>query len=292
MNSKIIRSITKGLTAEVKDNHFRATATIYGVPDRGGDVIYPGAVSKQVANVWKAEGWLDIAHSWNGDPVGMPSGWDDADNSLILDCEFHTDEESQKARTKTKERLDAGKKVSVSIGFMPDYSQVKWYASGDKLLEDAKEAGYDLALFDTKAIKKLGYCRSIPVISELFELSICNVGMHRGAQAIAVKGMVNGEDLDEWPYLKDLLSGGGPGLPLIEHLSIALGAVRRSSEVKELRETNGGQLGDEAMAMLLSMQAEIDSLLKASADVETPAEQPGADHGGALRELEIFGLTQ
>lgn len=273
--------VTAAAPMEIAENRIKITGTVMGVPDRTGDVIFPGAFTSKVLRVWEKEGWMDVSHSWNGDPVGMPVKATLVANqqgleTLVLECEFHADEDSQKVRMKTKERLDRGLKVSTSIGFMPDYGEnVKWFDGGDALAKFITDNGYDESQFDMKAIKKLGWCRAIIAIRELFEISPCNVGMHRGAQVDEAKQF-----------------GGDRGAPLIDELRMALGAVHRSLDLMELRKAEGGSLGKDALALLANIQAKTSQIIgdETSAEKSKVAEN-APDLSDQLNDLKLFALS-
>jgi phage head maturation protease len=266
---------------EIAENRIKITGTVMGVPDRTGDVIFPGAFASKVLRVWEKEGWMDVSHEWDGEPVGMPMKAsvvaDDAGfETLLLECEFHSTEDAQDARTLTLERIQNGKKVSTSIGFMPDYGDnVKWFDTGEALAKFITDNGYDESKFDMKAIKKLGWCRAIIAIRELFEISLCNVGMHRGAKVDEAKQF-----------------SGDRGAPLIDELRMALGAVHRSLDLMELRKAEGGSLGAESLALVQSIHAKASQIIGEGTPAEKSDTAPDApDLSDQLNSLKLFALS-
>jgi hypothetical protein len=137
-----------------------------------------------------------MGHEW-GEGYGMFTDAKMVGNELHIEAEFYDTEDSQRLRQKVKQRLDNGKKVSTSIGFMPDYGKAQWFNSGSDLLKWAKEASYDEGQLDAAAIKRLGMCRAIPAATELFELTICTVGMHKGARVTEAKHLTADEQFNE-----------------------------------------------------------------------------------------------
>lgn len=186
-----LKKVAKLAAKELSEGKIRMVASTMGNPDRIGDVIMPGAFSKKVMDGMVKDGWLDVAHNWGGEPVGMIDSVTVQGNELIIEASWHTTEDAQAQRQIVSERLSAGKKVSVSIGFRPDYENdgVKWFEKGADLLKWAEGEGYDMTLMDTAAIKKRQYCRAIKSVSELFEVSICNVGMNPRAAATESKSL-------------------------------------------------------------------------------------------------------
>lgn len=191
-----IRKDLKALKGELADNRIRMVASTTGNPDRMGDVIMPGAFAAAVLRQSTQDGWMDLTHEWEL-PIGMVHEAKIVGDQLVMECEFHSTDDAQKARTVVMERLQAGKSVSVSIGFMPDYQSLEWFGTGAELLKWAEEEGYDLTLLDQKGIRKQGVCRAIRKVSELFEVSICPVGMNPRAKAIEAKGETAQEQFDE-----------------------------------------------------------------------------------------------
>jgi phage head maturation protease len=260
--------------AEMAEGRLRSVATVFGKVDRSGDVIAYGSIDKKVMARWVEEGWLDISHEWKGTPIGMAADWKLEGEELVLEYQFHATARAEEQRTIISERLAEGKKVSTSIGFKPDYSDgVHWFESGQKMIDWLGENNYDLARFDTKAIKKLGWCRLITKILELFELSVCNVGMHPGARVTESKTI-------------DFSAGDDLGLPLVEHLNFALGAVKRAMGVAEMRASEGQKLGSEARSLLESIGEAVSKLPPVGKSAMTNEDQK------ALDELAIFSIEQ
>lgn len=185
MNQPLTKSFEA--KAELKDNRLKAVVSGTGYPDRTGDVIMPGAFKNAVLRDFERNGWIDIGHGWEDLPVGFPVSAKVEGDSLVSEAEFHSTQRGQDARTVCMERMQAGKSVSLSIGFGPDYSTVKWFEKGTDLLKWAKEQGYDESQLDVAAIKRLGYCRAIPQVTELYEWSIVAIGANPRAKATEVK---------------------------------------------------------------------------------------------------------
>lgn len=338
--------IEKALGSQIEENSFRCIGTVLGEPDRCGDVIFPRAFKSSVLKNFVKDGWFDIAHNWDGEGIGTINEAVFNGNELHIEAEFHTDEDSQRIRTKILERLDRSKKVSVSIAFRPDYQTLKYFSSGDDLLKWASGAGYNINDF-APSVQKLGYCRAITDITELYEVSYCSAGMHRSARAteaksggvdaksktttisailqakihqsftvaadeLAIRGYMDTderialsgavadalklfrENLDSQvgdrtidPYDVDFIAAkhfGDHGAPLIDELRMALGAVHRAVEIKDLRTAKGGSLGEEAAAMLATISAEISKILPTSSD-------NGNDFDSELLKLELDSLS-
>lgn len=88
---------------------------VYGNVDEGGDEIVHGALSRAIPEFLKS-GFVSWNHDW-GSPVAMPLIAREDPQGLYLVAQFHTDPASQDARTITRERLDGGMSMGLSIGY-------------------------------------------------------------------------------------------------------------------------------------------------------------------------------
>lgn len=88
---------------------------VYGNVDDGGDEIVHGALSRAIPEFLKS-GFVSWNHDW-GSPVAMPLIAREDPQGLYLVAQFHTDPASQDARTITRERLDGGMSMGLSIGY-------------------------------------------------------------------------------------------------------------------------------------------------------------------------------
>lgn len=62
-------------------------------------------------------GFVPVGHDWAGLPVAYIKSAREDSQGLYVEVAFHSDAESQRARTVVTERMDAGKFVGLSIGF-------------------------------------------------------------------------------------------------------------------------------------------------------------------------------
>ena len=260
MNETRLTKAFKATQSEIAENSIRVVASTTGNIDRGGDVILPGAFKGAVLRDFERHGWIDIGHAWDGLPVAMPTSAKMSGDELICEAVFHGTERGQEARQVVSERMEAGKSVSVSVGFMPDYKSAVWFDSGDELVKWADKEG--IQNLDTKAIKSFkGFCRAIPKVVELFEWSIVTVGMNTRAKAVAVKTFSPDED---------------SGCPLTEHLQLALGAaeeiVHRLEGLGESRASKGAHISPDHREPVESLIKRLDDVLKYLPPTTTPDE--------------------
>jgi len=250
----------------MQDNSIQAIASTTGNMDRSGDVIAPGAFKSSVLRDFVENGALLLGHDWDDLPCGYIESAKVSGDQLISSAIFHSDPESQRARIIAGERMGAGKSVSVSVGFMPDYDSVAYYDSGAGLLKAAEEMGMDLNQFDVKGIKAYKYgCRMIRSVVELFEWSIVLVSMNPRAKAIAVK---------------DLSGGSAHGLTLENELEISLAGMQRVLDVAGLRQGEGRKLSESRLHIVRQINA-------ISGDVLASHAQPEAkDDDAAKAEMQ------
>lgn len=96
--------------------NFCLYAAVFSNVDRGGDVIEPGAFDNLAE--FAKDGWIALNHDSGALPVGYPTAAVQDAHGLKISGAFHTTAEAQACRTVVKERMDAGKAVKCSIGYM------------------------------------------------------------------------------------------------------------------------------------------------------------------------------
>lgn len=140
---------------------FTGYGSIFGNVDEGGDVIVKGAFENALPSFLE-RGFIPIGHDWYGLPIASVKEAKEDDKGLLFTAEFHSTQSAQDARTVVKERIDRGKFVGLSIGFLIDFEN-----EGAEVREDG-----------TRIIKK---------IKDLAEISIVTVPMNREAGVVGVK---------------------------------------------------------------------------------------------------------
>lgn len=192
----------KAQDVKLNDNEFKGIAAFMGNVDQGEDVIAPGAFSKALPEFLKS-GFVPIGHDWYEKPVAMPTAASEDGNKLIIEAQFHSTPSAQEARTIMTERLEKGLDVGLSIGF--DIESAHDFEDGEKLLDFAKDNGFDLKLFDQVGIKShktMWGLRLITKIRRLFEVSIVSVPMNPLAVATSAKVYAT-EDFKKLEKLQD-----------------------------------------------------------------------------------------
>jgi len=174
---------------DLSDNTISGAASVMGNMDQAGDVIYPGFWTP-VIDDFLQNGFVPVGHNWNDLPVAYPVLAEERGNQLYTQSVFHSTQAAQDARTVARERIDAGKSMGLSVGFMIADNGYKWFKSGNELLAHAKSTGCDMSLFDTDGIAECkGSCRALITASKLYEYSIVPAPCNTSAVADSVKGV-------------------------------------------------------------------------------------------------------
>lgn len=97
---------------------FEGYGAVYGNVDRDNEIIAPGAFGESIPAFIRA-GFIADAHKWDKDIATVVDAFEDG-YGLYIKCQFLPDEDSQEVRVKTAAKIDRGKDVGLSVGFMPD----------------------------------------------------------------------------------------------------------------------------------------------------------------------------
>lgn len=131
----------------------------FGGVDSYRDTIVKGAYAKTIPTFLR-DGFIPWGHDWVGYPVATPEVAREDDTGLWIEAEFHSDPESQRARSLVSERLSRGKSMGLSIGY------------------EAK--GWDIQEIDGQQVRRL-------LDIELYEVSLVMVPADPNARVADVK---------------------------------------------------------------------------------------------------------
>ncbi|MBA4291361.1 HK97 family phage prohead protease [bacterium] len=95
----------------------RGYASVKNVVDSYGDVICDGAYGD--LGEFVRTGFVAVGHDHSGIPVGYVTEAKEDERGLLVGMKFHSTAEAQAAKTVADERLAAGKRVGLSIGYLP-----------------------------------------------------------------------------------------------------------------------------------------------------------------------------
>ncbi|TXH54534.1 MAG: hypothetical protein E6Q97_10655 [Desulfurellales bacterium] len=229
------------------------TACAMGTLDSYRSVWSPRAFGKDVLKTSVSDGFMTPNHDWEED-CGTIEALNVSRNELKIDWLFYTDDDSQKIRTKCKDRKDRGKSIGLSIGAAVNWQKCADFDSGEKLWTYAEGLGEDMSLYDPAIRKHKGYCWIIPEVTRLFEVAITNAPAVPGSRA------------DEIRSTNDLLRSGDLGaLTFADALDMVLGAVQgieaRALEVEALRAENDGRIGRDNLKRLQALRDSLDSII-------------------------------
>lgn len=144
--------LTEMKLADAGSGSVEGYASTFGNVDSYGDTIMPGAYRDTIADFLK-NGFLGWSHDW-ANPIGtIRTAYEDA-KGLYVVADFHSDDESQKYRRRTMERLERGASMGMSIGY------------------EAKE--WEFRAADTPMAGDMGRIRMLKQI-KLFENSLVTV---------------------------------------------------------------------------------------------------------------------
>jgi hypothetical protein len=164
------------------------------------------------------------------------------------------------------ERLKAGKKVGLSIGFqIANYVEAP---DGEMLLQLASDLGYDLNLFNQEEIKKCkGECYLIIRLAKILEVSQVNFPAVPDSEAKSVRN--SSKDLGDTP----------DGISLSDQLDQILESVRavtlRAQEVQALRSSQKKSIGKSTLEKVKELRDSLSSLIS-KADEPTALERQEA----------------
>jgi HK97 family phage prohead protease len=94
---------------------FEGYGAVKGNVDLYGDIILDGAFGNLTE--FATRGGILLGHDWSSLPVAIVESAKEDANGLYLSATWHSDAESQRARTVVEERIASGKFVGLSIGY-------------------------------------------------------------------------------------------------------------------------------------------------------------------------------
>lgn len=229
----------------------KGTALAYGKLDSYNTVFAPGSATAALPD-FVANGSFLAAHDADDLAIGYIRSAVDTGTGVEVEVDYHTTGDAQDARTVAMERLAAGKKVGLSIGFtIGDYVECQ---NGDALLEMAASMGMDLNQFDVENIRKCQReCYLLVRLAKIFEVSQVNFPAVPDSEASAVRqdfGAAHaGRSMaDEIDFARDAVDA----------------ATKRATEVFELRSSENKTLGKVSIEKLYALREALDQLIEAA----------------------------
>jgi HK97 family phage prohead protease len=152
-----------------------------GVLDSYDDITVGGCFEDGLAEFVES-GWSAPDHEWGiREEIGLIVEAREDDRGLFTRVEFHPTDDAQNVRQKIQHRLEKGKTVNLSIG----YVALKWrYVSGNEAIQYLKEQTPDVVA-RLKATPRVRLLLKVKV----YEVSVVSVGANPNSGVTAVKGM-------------------------------------------------------------------------------------------------------
>jgi phage head maturation protease len=249
--------------ADVTTAGLKGMALMYGRMDSYYTVFAPGSAASCLPD-FVANGAMLGNHDSDDLAIGYIKSAVDTGTGVEVEVDYHTTGDAQDARTVAIERLKAGKKVGLSIGFtIGDYVQ---FENGEALIAGAQNLGMDMNLFDLEAIRKCQRsCYMLTRLAKVYEVSQVNFPAVPDSEATSVR--------------QNNLGDSHAGITLADQLANALGALKsvitRASEVATLRCADNKALGKTTLETIHELRTELDALI-AQAEMPTALERQQA----------------
>jgi hypothetical protein len=130
------------LAFDASTGSFAGHASVFSGVDAYGDTIVPGAYADTIPK-FLSDGFIGWSHD-DRIPVAYPTAAREDDHGLWIEATFHGTAAAQEARQITQERLAAGKRMGLSIGYYPVKSASG--PNGTRLLQEVSLVEVSLVL--------------------------------------------------------------------------------------------------------------------------------------------------
>ncbi len=261
------------------------------VLDDVGDIVLPGAYLDTIPEFVKS-GFIAADHEWavGEGVIGMILEARETATGLMARAQFHSTDDAQVVRRKAAERLEAGKDVFLSIGYMVEDSETIY---PDEYAEELPKY-IPAEMLDSVIAKATRFpCVRLLKRVKLFEFSVVAWPANTAAKASEVKAAN--------PDTKTLGDPVAPAATFADELEMALAAVKgcavRARDIHEVRAKEGRTLSAANRAKLQtvcdSMRACADEMAGWLADTEPKAKTaPALDLELVVREAEAAQLLR
>lgn len=154
-----------------------------GVLDSYDDITVDGCFADGLQEFIQA-GWSAPDHEWGiKDEIGIIADAREDDRGLFVRTEFHPTDDAQRVRAKVKHRLEKGKAVNLSIG----YVALKWrHVSGREAIQFLKDPSAEVVA----RLEKTARVRLLLKV-KVYEVSVVSVGANPNSAVTEAKSMSN-----------------------------------------------------------------------------------------------------
>jgi HK97 family phage prohead protease len=229
---------------------FEGYISRWGELDDGGDIVAKGAHEETIPRFLE-NGFLTNNHDWTfASILGYPVKATEDDEGTLVGFEFHSTPDAQAARTKTIERMRAGKSARLSMGYQPTAAMV--IEPKDYATEIPK---YSKPAFVASNIEKAGRFPMVRVLlkDDLFEGALVGMPMLGSASVTAVKSLTDGL---------------GTGLEYSDHILLLGTAIKefadRTQARVEMRTKEGRVFSSANYDELVSLYERLGKLLESA----------------------------
>jgi uncharacterized protein len=188
------------------DGSFEGYAAVYGNVDLGGDVIEPFAAAKSLK---VTGGKMPILRNHSArieDIVGENMAGSEDDKGFKVSGKFDLDRESGRDTYKAvKFAKDAGRKMGLSIGFIPNYKMVD-YIDGVRHMKEIHIMEFSVVVFpmnpkarisSIKSFCEVATSEDIALKKREFERALRDVGASQSERKAAVDAIFNLRDVEK-----------------------------------------------------------------------------------------------
>lgn len=172
---------------------FEGYGAVYGNVDRDNEIIAPGAFAESLP-AFIRDGFIACAHDWDEGIATISDAYEDG-YGLYIKCQFHGDSESQSTRIKTMERIERGKTVGLSVGFVAEERDDE-SMPGVRIITKATLYEVSIVTVPANALAQVVSAKSagtVPATVREFEKFLRDAGFSKEkACAIASKGFACG----------------------------------------------------------------------------------------------------
>jgi len=110
---------------DLPEGGFEGYASVFNVVDEHGDTILPGAFNDAL-KAFIREGFITTDHNWLDTGVATIEDAFEDERGLYIRARFHSDPDSQAVRTRIVERIQRGKAVGLSVGFIANWDDIEF----------------------------------------------------------------------------------------------------------------------------------------------------------------------
>lgn len=250
--------------------------SVFGEIDEGGDIVVKGFFADGLSDYLES-GFTAHSHDWTfKEAVGFPVEAKEDDHGFWVKSQFHSTPDAQDIRTKARERMEAGKTMGFSFGYVvtekqyieaKDYKeQLAQYVKPERLAANLKKAQ------DFSRIRIL-------LKGETIEDSLVTSPMQKLATATGVK---SADTVEAKGMFEDVLAQREESLYFL--FDVLCSAVYSAEYLAEYGNDASFDLGSSVDQILSEFSNRVRQAIVDEPDVETASLRGPIDFKGGLRD--------